>query len=127
MYHLGLVALGGAIGAAARHLANVAALRLLGPGFPYGTFAVNIVGGLLMGLLAGWLALKYQSGGGQGLRLFLATGILGGFTTFSAFSLDAVVLWERGAVAAAAFYVVGSVVLSILGLVAGLAFVRAIA
>jgi len=126
MYHLGLVALGGAIGAGARHLTNIATLRLLGPAFPFGTLAVNIVGGLAMGLLAGWLALKYQ-GGGQGLRLFLATGVLGGFTTFSAFSLDAVLLWERGAVAAALFYVVGSVVLSILGLVAGLAFVRAVA
>ena len=126
MYHLGLVALGGAIGAGARHLANIAALRLLGPAFPFGTFAVNVIGGFAMGLLAGWLALKYQ-GGEQALRLFLATGILGGFTTFSAFSLDAVLLWEGGAVAAALFYVVGSVMLSILGLVAGLALMRAVA
>ena len=95
MVHLALVAIGGAIGAGSRHLVNLAALRLFGPAFPVGTLAVNVIGGLLMGLLAGYFALKY-SGGGQGLRLFLATGILGGFTTFSAFSLDAVLLWERG-------------------------------
>lgn len=125
MIHLALVALGGAIGAGARHLVNLAALRLLGPGFPAGTLAVNVIGGLLMGLLAGYFALKYQAGG-EGLRLFLATGILGGFTTFSAFSLDAVLLWERGDVAQALLYVALSVVLSIAALVAGLLFMRAV-
>src|SRR3712207_1029135 len=99
MYHLGLVAVGGGIGAAARHLVNVAALRLIGPGFPAGTLAVNVAGGLLMGLLAGYLAFKSERGG-EALRLFLATGFLGGFTTFSAFSLDAVLLWNRGEPAA---------------------------
>ena len=122
MYQLGLVALGGGIGAGCRHLVNVGALRLFGPGFPVGTLAVNVVGSLLMGLLAGWLALK--GSGGSGLRLFLGTGVLGGFTTFSAFSLDAVLLWERGAAAGAALYVLASVVLSILALLLGLAVVR---
>jgi len=126
MYHLGLVAFGGAIGAACRHLVNLAALRLLGPAFPAGTLVVNVVGGLLMGLLAGWLALKYESGG-QALRLFLATGILGGFTTFSAFSLDAVLLWERGDVLTSVAYVLGSVVLSIAALLLGLFIMRAVA
>jgi fluoride exporter len=126
MLHLALVALGGAIGAGSRHLFNLASLRMFGANFPVGTLSVNVVGGLLMGLLAGYFALKYQ-GGGQGLRLFLATGILGGFTTFSAFSLDAVLLWERGDVLAAALYVTLSVALSIGALVLGLMFMRAVA
>lgn len=126
MYHLALVALGGAIGAACRHLVNVLALRLFGPGFPVGTLSVNVLGGFLMGLLAGSLALR-SYGGGQGLRLFLATGILGGFTTFSAFSLDAVLLWERGAWAASLGYVTASVTLSIAALLAGLSVARAFA
>jgi fluoride exporter len=126
MIHLALVAIGGAIGAGSRHLVNLAALRWFGPGYPVGTLAVNVIGGLLMGLLAGYFALRY-SGGGQGLRLFLATGILGGFTTFSAFSLDAVLLWERGDIVGAALYVLLSVVLSIGALLAGLAIMRAVA
>jgi fluoride exporter len=126
MLNLGLVALGGALGAGCRHLVNGAALRLLGPAFPFGTLFINVAGSLLMGLLAGWLAARF-SGGGQALRLFLATGILGGFTTFSAFSLDAVLLWERGDVAGALTYVLGSVVLSIATLVAGLLVMRALA
>lgn len=125
MYHLGLVALGGGIGAGFRHLANVAASRLFGAGFPVGTLVVNVGGGLLMGILAGHLALGSRSAGEE-LRLFLATGVLGGFTTFSAFSLDAVMLWERGEVLTALAYVVASVVLSILALVAGLAIARAV-
>jgi len=123
MKHLAFVAVGGAIGSGLRHLVNLAALRLLGPGFPAGTLAVNVIGGLAMGLLVGWLALRY-SGGGQGLRLFLATGVLGGFTTFSAFSLDAVTLWERGEPAIAALYVVASVVLAIAAVAVGLALMR---
>ena len=126
MIHLILVALGGAIGAGTRHLVNFAALRLLGPNFPVGTLTVNIVGGLLMGLCAGYFALFY-SGGGQNLRLFLTTGILGGFTTFSAFSLDAVMLWERGDVLASFGYVAASVVLSIAALLLGLFIMRAVA
>jgi CrcB protein len=126
MIHLALVALGGAIGAGARHLVNLGSLRLFGSSFPVGTLTVNMVGGLIMGLLAGFFALKY-AGGGQNLRLFLTTGILGGFTTFSAFSLDAVLLWERGEALAALAYILLSVVLSIGALLIGLAIMRAIA
>ena len=126
MIHLILVALGGAIGAGCRHLVNLAALRLFGSGFPVGTLTVNVAGGIAMGLLAGYFALRY-AGGGQNLRLFLTTGILGGFTTFSAFSLDAVLLWERGEFALTAIYVVLSVFLSIAGLAAGLLLMRAVA
>jgi CrcB protein len=126
MVHLALVAFGGAIGAGSRHLVNLAALRAFGPAFPVGTLAVNVIGGLLMGLLTGYFALRY-SGGGQGFRLFLATGILGGFTTFSAFSLDAVTLWQRGDIFGAAAYVLLSVVLSIGALLVGLAIMRAVA
>jgi CrcB protein len=125
MQNLVLVALGGGLGAAGRHLVNVASLRLFGPHFPVGTLVVNVLGGFLMGLLAGWLALR-GSGGGQALRLFLATGVLGGFTTFSAFSLDAYLLWERGEVGQTAAYIAASVLLSIGALVAGLATMRAL-
>jgi CrcB protein len=119
-----LVVAGGGIGAGMRHLVNMAALRLLGPAFPWGTVAVNLLGGLLMGLLIGTLARHEPAGGANHIRLFLATGVLGGFTTFSAFSLDAVVLWERGAELAAAGYVLGSVVGAIAALMAGLALAR---
>ena len=126
MIHLLLVALGGAIGAGCRHLVNLGALRLFGPNFPFGTLTVNVVGGLLMGIAAGYFALVY-AGGGQNLRLFVATGVLGGFTTFSAFSLDAMLLWERGDLLTALAYVLLSVVLSIVVLAAGLFLMRAIA
>lgn len=118
MLHLLLVAAGGALGAGLRHLTNVAALRLLGPGFPWGTLTVNIVGCMAMGVFVELLARRF--GGSQELRLFVATGILGGYTTFSAFSLDFAVLWERGALAQAFGYVVASVVLSIAALFVGL-------
>jgi CrcB protein len=120
-----VVFLGAGIGGAFRHGVNVAALRLLGPGFPYGTITVNVAGSLIMGLLAGWFAHKADPG--QTWRLFLATGILGGFTTFSAFSLDAALLLQRGQVGLVALYVVGSAVGAILGLFAGLWLMRAIA
>ena len=124
MYHLMLVAAGGAIGSSLRHLVNLAALRLVGPMFPWGTMAINIVGSALMGLVAGWFALRSGTTPNQDLRLFLATGILGGFTTFSAFSLDAMLLWQRGEAGAAAFYVLGSVAISLAGLAGGLALMR---
>ena len=117
-----LVFLGAGLGGVMRHGVNVGCMRLLGPGFPWNTFAINVVGSLLMGLVAGWFASRGQAS--QPLRLFLTTGILGGFTTFSAFSLDAVLLWERGEVGPAAAYVLGSVVLSLSALMAGLALVR---
>jgi CrcB protein len=126
MQALALVFLGGGLGAAARHLFNLGAGRLFGVGFPWGTLGVNMIGGLAMGLLTAWLAARYQ-GTNEPLRLFLATGILGGFTTFSAFSLDAVVLWQRGDTGAAAAYVAASVILSIGALAAGLAIGRAFA
>lgn len=125
MIHVLVVAAGGAIGAALRHLVGLGAMRLCGTGFPVGTLAVNVVGSFIMGALIAWLALK-APGGGQNLRLFLATGVLGGFTTFSAFSLEVVLLWERGAPGPALGYVAASVAASIAALVAGLAIVRAL-
>jgi fluoride exporter len=117
-----IVFLGGGIGAALRHGVNLAAARSLGTGFPYGTITVNIVGSLAMGLIAGYFAFK--SGPSQHWQVFLTTGILGGFTTFSAFSLDAALLYERGAIGMAAFYVAASVLVSIAALFAGLAVIR---
>ncbi|WP_436642004.1 fluoride efflux transporter CrcB [Microbaculum sp. FT89] len=122
--HLLIVAGGGAIGAGGRHLVNQMALKLLGPSFPWGTLIVNIVGSFAMGLLIGGLVKWMPVGGGQGIRLFLATGILGGFTTFSAFSLDVAVLWQRGATMTAFGYVAGSVLLSILAVFLGLWVMR---
>ena len=103
-------------------MVNVVCPRFLGTAFPYHTFIINITGSIIMGLIAGYLAFKGDAT--QHWRLFLMTGILGGYTTFSAFSLDAAALYERGAIALALVYVLGSVVLSILGLFAGLALVR---
>lgn len=122
-----LVFIGGGLGAVGRHGVNIAAARILGFGLPWGTLVVNIVGSFAMGLIVGWFAFKADTGLSQHARLFLTTGMLGGFTTFSAFSLDAVLLWERGEVVAAAAYVIVSVVVSIAGLIAGLALVRALA
>ncbi|ODT06213.1 MAG: camphor resistance protein CrcB [Mesorhizobium sp. SCN 65-20] len=124
MLHFSLVAVGGAVGASLRHLANLVSLRLFGPNFPWGTVVINIVGSLAMGLFIGWLARK--AGASNELRLFVATGILGGFTTFSAFSLDFATLWERGSLAAAAFYASASVVGAILALFFGLWLARSI-
>jgi CrcB protein len=122
-----LVFLGAGIGGALRHGVNVGCARYCGVAFPWGTLTVNVAGSFIMGALAAWLALRAGEGWSQPLRLFLATGILGGFTTFSAFSLDAVLIWERGEAGHAAAYVAASVVLSIAGLVAGLALVRTVA
>jgi len=117
-----VVFLGGGIGAAMRHGINLVVARLLGTAFPYGTLLINVTGSLIMGLVAAYFAFKGDAS--QHWRLFLTTGILGGYTTFSAFSLDAALLYERGEVGLAALYVVASVALSILGLFAGLALVR---
>jgi fluoride exporter len=122
-----LVFLGAGIGGALRHGVNLGCTRYCGVAFPWGTLTVNVTGSFIMGALAAWLAFRAGEGWSQPLRLFLATGILGGFTTFSAFSLDAVMIWERGEAGLAAAYVAASVVLSIAGLVAGLALVRAVA
>jgi fluoride exporter len=117
-----LVFIGGGLGSTLRHLVNVVCPRLLGANFPYHTFIINITGSTIMGLIAGYLAFKGDAS--QSWRLFVMTGILGGYTTFSAFSLDSALLYERGETGLALLYVVGSVVLSILGLFAGLTLVR---
>ena len=120
-----LVFVGGGLGASLRHLVNLICARCMGTGFPWGTFIINITGSTVMGLIAGYLAFKGEAS--QPWRLFLMTGILGGYTTFSAFSLDTALLYERGELTLAALYVVGSVVLSIGGLFAGLALIRHLA
>lgn len=119
-----IVFVGAGIGGALRHGANVLGLRLAGEAFPFATLTVNILGSFVMGLVAGTFMLKGDLS--YSMRLFLATGILGGFTTFSAFSLDAVALYERGEPGMAAIYVAGSIILSIAGLWAGLGLARAI-
>ena len=117
-----LVFIGGGLGSCLRHAVNVFCPRLLGNHFPYHTFIINITGSTIMGLIAGYLA--FRGDATQSWRLFIKTGVLGGYTTFSAFSLDTGLLYERGEVGLAALYVLGSVVLSIIGLFAGLALVR---
>jgi CrcB protein len=114
--------IGGALGSGARHLVNVGFGRWLGMGFPWWTFFVNVSGCLLMGVVIESLALKFQ--GSADLRTFLATGILGGYTTFSAFSLDFAFLMQRHEQMQAALYLVGSVALSILALYAGMSLTR---
>lgn len=123
MLHVFLVFLGGGLGAASRHLVGVAALRQFGPNFPYGTLIVNVVGSLLMGVLIGWLV-RRGVGSNNELRLFLATGVLGGFTTFSAFSLDVANLWEKGALMPAATYAIGTVLICLFAVFAGLWLAR---
>jgi len=118
------VALGGAIGASARYGVGVQATKLLGFGFPWGTLTVNIVGSFLMGALIELLALKLSVS--QDMRAFLTIGILGGFTTFSAFSLDFAVLVERKEMMLAGLYAAGSVGLSIAALFAGLWLMRTV-
>jgi CrcB protein len=117
-----LVMLGGAIGAGLRHLVGSLALARLGPGFPWGTLIVNLAGGLAMGALAGWFV---RAGDNEPARLLLAVGILGGFTTFSAFSLETLLLLQRGEIAPAAAYVTASVIGSVALLFLGLWLMRA--
>lgn len=117
MTNLVLVALGGATGSMLRYLTSVLALEWLGAAFPWGTLAVNAVGSFAIGAMAG-------ADVEGGARLLLVTGMLGGFTTFSAFSLDAAKLWEAGQSATAAGYVIGSVVFALAALFAGMAFAR---
>ncbi|HEX7872006.1 MAG TPA: fluoride efflux transporter CrcB [Sphingobium sp.] len=120
-----LVMTGGAIGSALRYHAGRLGLALLGPGWPWGTLFVNVAGGLVMGLFAGWLALRGGSGA-ESLRLFFAVGILGGFTTFSAFSLETMVMIERGEMLSALAYILVSVMASVGALAAGLGLSRMI-
>ena len=117
-----VVFVGGGIGAAMRHATNRAALVFLGPSFPFGTLIVNILGSFLMGVLA--IVFLSRGGGEQSLRLFLATGVLGGFTTFSAFSLEAALMWEKAEWWSLAIYVLGSVSLSVGALILGMAAAR---
>ncbi|WP_321339796.1 fluoride efflux transporter CrcB [Breoghania sp.] len=120
-----IVALGGGIGAAGRHLVGLLMMRLFGTGFPYGTLTVNILGSFMMGLLIA--TLSRMDGSSHGVRLLVATGMLGGFTTFSSFSLDFATLWERGQMELAAGYAAITVIVSIAALFAALWLVRAVA
>lgn len=116
-----VVFLGGGIGSALRHGVNLAGARI-GTGFPFGTLFANITGCFIMGMLAGYFAFRGEAS--QTLRLFLLTGVLGGYTTFSAFSLDTLLLWERGQIPLAGLYVAASVTLSLAGVFAGMALLR---
>jgi CrcB protein len=117
-----LVFVGGGMGSMLRHATNQAGYALLGPDFPYSTMFINITGSLAIGLIAGCFALRGT--GGQMWPLFLTTGILGGFTTFSTFALDTALMWERGQALRAAIYVFGSFIPAIIGVFSGLAVVR---
>lgn len=119
------VFVGGGLGAALRHAVNQASLAYLGPTFPYATLFVNIAGSLIMGAFVELFLIK--GGGSQEFRLFLTTGFMGGFTTFSAFSLDAALMWQRSDYHALAAYIVASVLFSIAALFMGMAAIRALA
>jgi len=125
MTNLLLIALGGAIGASLRHLSGTVILRLAGPAFPYGTLFVNVAGSLVMGFFIAWLV-KRTGGSSNEMRLFFATGVLGGFTTFSAFSLDVANLIEGGNMSSALIYVLASVGFCVLAVFIGLWIGRAI-
>lgn len=125
MLHTLLVFIGGGIGASLRHWTGVFTLRQFGPGFPYGTLTVNIVGSFLMGLLIGYLVRRGAVP--NEVRLLLATGFLGGFTTFSAFSLDFANMWHRGEMAGAMGYAAASFFISIAAVFAGLWLMRSTA
>ena len=118
------IAAGGAIGASGRHLMNVYAGRFLGTDFPWGTFIVNVAGSFLMGVFITSMALKFSTS--LEWRAFLTTGLLGGFTTFSAFSLDFLTLYERKEIGLAFAYAAGSVGLAIIAIFAGMALTRAV-
>ena len=122
MNHFLIVALGGAAGASLRHFVGMLALRSFGSGFPYGTLICNVAGSFMMGLLIELLAIRFNAS--TEVRLLLTTGLLGGFTTFSTFSLDVVVLTERGQMGMALFYVAVSLAGSIVALFAGLSAAR---
>lgn len=123
MQHLLLIAVGGAAGAVSRHLVNQAGLRVLGPEFPYGTLAVNLIGSLLIGVLVGWLAFAGRADATE-LRYALGVGFLGAFTTMSAFSLDVVLMIERKAYVEAGFYATGTVVCAVIAVIAGMMLAR---
>ena len=116
------VACGGALGAMGRHFVSGHVMRWTGGGFPWGTLTVNVLGSFLLGALVEYMALRWSAT--QEMRGFLVVGVLGGFTTFSAFSLDAVLLLERGSLGPAFAYIAGNMLLSICGLFAGLVLFR---
>jgi CrcB protein len=118
-----VVFVGGGIGSMLRHGVNLVGARIGGLNFPFGTLTANITGCFVMGLIAGYFA--FRGDASQTWRLFLMTGVLGGYTTFSAFSLDALLLWERGQAGLAALYVAASVGLALAGVIAGMALMRA--
>ncbi|NSX90593.1 fluoride efflux transporter CrcB [Agrobacterium tumefaciens] len=124
MLNIALVAAGGAIGSVFRYLVGVWSVRLAGLNFPWGTLAVNVAGSFLIGLLVELVARRLNAS--MEMRLFLVTGVLGGFTTFSSFSLDAVSLFERGTLGLSAVYVLASLVVSIAAVFAGLALGRSL-
>lgn len=120
-----LVFVGGGLGSLARYGVNLATVATFGPHYPWGTLTVNVVGSAIMGAFAGYLMTRDPGTGSTAFRLFFMTGIMGGFTTFSAFSLDTLTLWQRGAVWTATGYVIVSVAASLLALVAGKVAVEA--
>jgi fluoride exporter len=125
MAQAALVFLGGGLGAVLRLLLNGAIVRLAGSSFPWGILVVNVVGSFVMGLLVGWAGAR--AAGMPQAMVFLTTGVLGGFTTFSSFSLDVVLLWERGEAGAATAYAMASLLLAVGGLCVGLLVGRGIA
>ncbi|MDR6669865.1 fluoride efflux transporter CrcB [Rhizobium sp. 1399] len=122
MFQALLVAVGGAIGSLLRYYVGLGSLRLMGPGFPWGTLIVNVVGCFIIGVFAEMIMRRFNAS--VELRLLLITGFLGGFTTFSAFSLDAITLFERGDVFAGGIYIAASVGLSMVAVMAGLGLMR---
>jgi CrcB protein len=127
MFPAFLVFVGAGLGGVLRHGVNVTSARLFGTSFPWGTLTVNVAGSLAMGLLAGYFAFRDGVNWTQHARLFLTTGVLGGFTTFSTFSLDVALLLERGDTGSAAVYALASLIVSVLALFAGLLLVRTLA
>ncbi|MER2604243.1 MAG: fluoride efflux transporter CrcB [Siculibacillus sp.] len=125
IWFLALVFLGGGLGSTLRYGVNLATVAAFGPHFPWGTLGVNVIGSAVMGAFAGVLMTRTPGTGSDALRLFFMTGVLGGFTTFSAYSLDAVVLWQRGAQGLAIGYALGSVAASVAALTVTLLATRA--
>lgn len=122
-----MIFIGAGIGGVLRNAVNMLAMRLFGMHFPIGTMAINIIGSFVIGLVAGWLTFRAEWAWSYHARVFVITGILGGFTTFSSFSLDTAMLVERGEMGLAALYVGGSVALSLVAVFGGLAIMRALA
>jgi CrcB protein len=128
MLSTGIVFLGAGMGGVMRHLMNMLGMRVFGlGGFPFTTMIVNVTGCFLMGVATGWFASRFGEGWPQGVRLLLTTGMLGGYTTFSTFSLEFAVLVERGDIGHAVLYAGGSLVLTLTAIFAGLSLMRAIA